>query len=47
MFASPTQLNFLTTSRRDDLVSLAYIMAYYLNPGFIDYDISLEGFAQL
>lgn len=33
MFASPNQLNFRTTSRRDDLISLVYLMIYMLNQG--------------
>ena len=33
MFASPNQLNFRSTSRRDDLISLGYLMIYMLNKG--------------
>lgn len=33
MFASPNQLNFRSTSRRDDLISLVYLMIYMLNQG--------------
>lgn len=33
MFASPNQLNFKSTSRRDDLISLVYLMVYVLNRG--------------
>ena len=33
MFASPNQLNFKSTSRRDDLISLVYLMVYILNKG--------------
>lgn len=35
LFASPNQLNFKTTSRRDDLISLYYFMVYLLNGGSI------------
>ena len=31
MFASPNQLNFRSTSRRDDLISLVYLTIYMLN----------------
>lgn len=33
MFASPNQLNFRSTSRRDDLISLVYLIVYMLNKG--------------
>ena len=33
MFASPNQLNFRATSRRDDLISLVYLIIYMLNQG--------------
>ena len=31
MFASPNQLNFRATSRRDDLISLVYLIIYMVN----------------
>ena len=33
IFASLNQLNFLETSRRDDLISLCYLLIYLLNRG--------------
>jgi hypothetical protein len=33
IFGSLNQLNFMTTSRRDDLISLCYMMIYMLNNG--------------
>ena len=32
-FASPNQMKFYTTSRRDDLISLFYLMIYMLKRG--------------
>lgn len=33
IFASANQLNFQMTSRRDDLISLSYVLIYLLNNG--------------
>ena len=33
IFASLNQLNFQMTSRRDDLISLCYLLIYLLNKG--------------
>lgn len=33
LFASPFQLQFMATSRRDDIYSLAYLLIYMLNGG--------------
>ena len=33
IFGSVNQLNFLTTSRRDDLISLFYLIVFLLNKG--------------
>jgi serine/threonine protein kinase len=33
IFGSLNQLNFMTTSRRDDLISLCYMVIYMLNKG--------------
>lgn len=35
MFSSVNQLNFYTTSRRDDLLSLVYLLIFLLNNGQI------------
>ena len=35
MFSSPNSFLFLTTSRRDDLLSLCYMLVYLLNEGRI------------
>lgn len=33
LFASQSQMEFYTTSRRDDLISLCYILIFMLNEG--------------
>ncbi len=33
IFGSLNQLNFMTTSRRDDVISLCYMLIYILNDG--------------
>ena len=35
IFASVNQLEFMTTSRRDDLISLCYLLTYMINEGKI------------
>ena len=41
VFASRNQMNFRATSRRDDLQSLVYLMAFFLKDGeFLDFDYS-------
>ena len=41
IFASLNQLRFLTTSRRDDLISLCYMLVFLLNKGSLP-DIDLN-----
>ena len=39
IFASINQLNFFSTSRRDDLISLVYLLIYFLRGGSMpDFD---------
>ena len=40
-FASLNQSNFMRTSRRDDLISLLYLMVFMLNDGTL-FDHSME-----
>jgi len=37
IFASPNQMNFLTTSRRDDLKSLCYLLVYLFKNTDVEY----------
>jgi hypothetical protein len=37
MFSTINQLSFLTTSRKDDLLSLCYLMVFLLNRGDVPY----------
>lgn len=39
MFATLSQFEFETTSRKDDLISLCYLMIYLLNDGKVPYSI--------
>ena len=38
-FASLNHFNFLTTSRRDDLISVCYLMVYMFNNGNVPFII--------
>jgi serine/threonine protein kinase len=41
MFGSPNQMEFVTTSRRDDLISLLYLLVFLINGGnLLDVDLS-------
>ena len=43
IFGSVNQLNFMKTSRRDDLMSLVYMLVYLLNDGeLLDIDLSKD-----
>ena len=35
MFASLNQLNFLSTSRRDDMIAMCYLVIYMLNEAYL------------
>ena len=35
MFASLDQLNFLSTSRRDDMIAMCYLVIYMLNEAYL------------
>ena len=44
MFASQHQLNFQTSSRRDDLISLCYLLVSLLHNGtFLELDLNVNG----
>ena len=47
MFASMNQLNFTSTSRRDDMIAMCYLVIYMLNgaylPGVSEADMEMVG----